>query len=146
MTNPNQLANAWDILYLANIGFGQSTAPCTRTVTFKGACYYGGAVNYAMWGRVNLLCWMQFGWFPVAGGQWSLPSAITFATIWKLAQYKRLGPEETQAIAFTVYGYTGYLPSRRGIPSCTPAISPVRKYAFQWRWLPVRNPDGAPTR
>jgi RHS repeat-associated protein len=152
VTNPKQLINAWDMLYLADIGFNQDPTPCARTVTFSGKCYYGGAANYAMWGRINKLCWSSFGWIPKTptslpgiNDKWSLPYALAAVVTFKVGYYHQFGEEEAQALAFTVYGYTGALPSA-GLKNCKPNSKSVRNYAFQWRWWPVRHPDGEPPR
>ncbi len=154
ITSIEQLRNAWDILLLAEKGVvdpNKPLTPCARTVTFSGKCYYAGAVNYAMWGRINKLCWTSYSWtsnlipiglptLPGVNDKWSLPYASIAVGGWKLGVYSQFGPEELQALAFTTYGYAGILPTE-GLDHCEPNSQIFRNFAFQWRWLPVRNPD-----
>jgi RHS repeat-associated protein len=129
---------AWDIIPLKDIGFGPQTTPCDRTVTFKNKCYYGGAVNYAMWGKVNKLCFDTFNLSGDPAGPWSLPMAVGFAAAWKL-HYLRFGNEEEEALGFTAYGYTGKLVSP-SVNNCVPN-SITMKGVLPWRWLPMQDPD-----
>jgi hypothetical protein len=39
---------------------GANESPCRRTFTYKGKCYWGGSLNYLLWGRAHGLCASQF--------------------------------------------------------------------------------------
>jgi RHS repeat-associated protein len=143
ITDPHELEWAWDILYLKDVGFGtrpSGTGNCARTVTFQNRCYYGGAANYAMWGKVNKLCFDTFGVGSGPLGPWSLPWSEATVFLWKVRVYHHFGDEELQATAFTAYGY-GLPLLHGGVSSCPASANSVKNYAFNFRWLPYRNPD-----
>jgi RHS repeat-associated protein len=148
ITDPGTLQWAWDILYLANVGFGRTpsgSGGCERTVTFMHRCYYGGAANYAMWGKVNKICFDTFGLgSPIYLSPWSLPWAESTVFLWKVGAYHRFGNEEGEALAFTAYGYTGIPLLPWTASPCEASERSVEDYAFQFRWLPYRNPDHKP--
>ena len=145
---------AWDIVPLKNIGLGDaldrpmpffngSSDRCKRTVTFRGQCYYGGSVNFAMWGQINSLCSGTFtgylGQGPIV--PWSLEFALNAAMAWKISRYHTFTLEEAQAVTFTIYGYTGLLMPltvRRGMQCQSEAIpsdAMAMESLFDWRGL-----------
>jgi hypothetical protein len=124
--------NAWDIEDLFLIGLSRGNIS-ERTVMFEGRCYYGGAVNYAMWGLMNRLVYDT-----TRDARYSLDSALNQVAYWKFLKRfpQELGDEEEQAFAFTVFGYDGVLP-HRGIPHL---VLPTGKRTgnMNWVWEPIR--------
>ncbi|MCL1921836.1 MAG: RHS repeat-associated core domain-containing protein [Kiritimatiellaeota bacterium] len=105
------------------------------TVQFRGKIYHAGAVNFAMWGRTNKLCYDTFR-LPV----YSLPGALGVMDAWKMVYF---GAQGMETEAFVIYGYTGYLPFIRTLP--VPWIgrpwsgrppSPNRLPPLDWTWRP----------
>jgi len=143
---------AWDIVPLKNIGLGEAVGrpmpffdgsrECRRTVTFRGGCYFGGAVNYAMWGQINNLCSGTFSGHIAQGPivPWSLQFALQAAAAFKVGRYHRFTLEESQALAFTVYGYTGLLLPWQDIGGCRPHWKQPPQ--LPWRWEPGLKGDG----
>jgi hypothetical protein len=122
--------NGWDIFMLKKLGFGEDflekrgTGDWERTVQFsyrsagQRKVYWAGAVNYALWGRMNYLCWSKFG--PGFGGRgpgnlWSLGHALNTVTLWKWAKY--FGDKVEDARAFTKYGYMNENPETVALPT-----------------------------
>lgn len=117
---------AWDITTLKDLGKDgtpievhpkQNSIPGTgdwaRTVQFRyghGAAkvYWGGAVNYMMFGKAMSLCYAQY-----PNKRYSLWSALNKVTLWK-AVY--LFNQMDQAQAFTEYGYYGTSPESTALP------------------------------
>ena len=140
---------AWDIRELNQVGVGNNpfndslSPPCQRTVTFKGRCFYGGALNYALWGRMNSLCGKEAGYFPllhVWGRVIGLESALLGVIVHKKMNLgiEDLGEEENQALLLTIYGYTGWLTSN-DCDGCSPNPRSVKNYAFRWKWAPYKS-------
>jgi hypothetical protein len=118
--------NAWDIPYLHYRGESLSPVLMNRTVTYKHNVYYASAVNYVLWGEMHRLIDSTFG-------TTSLQDAIAVAAIRK-AYYFHFGLEETEALGFTFYGYSGILlakPVPLGIPG-----NPLPLTIFPWAWYP----------
>ncbi len=149
-------AGAWDIIPLMEVGFadtpmydggkayGTGTGLWKRTVSFMGNCYYGGAVNYAIWGKMNQLCHdflMLEGNPPFDDGLWensySLDSAQKTAQAWKHFRYGDFGEIADEALAFTTFGYNGTVPARR-LP-CNPSGETFPDKVLPWCWEPIKG-------
>lgn len=137
--------SAWDIEPLKELGFSDSTALADRTVVFEGKCYYGGAVNYALWGKMNRLMYDEFGMphntlhfaLEVAGGR-------KIGKAWRGEHGYAMGLEEQQALAFITYGYSGLLPTGfvSPIPNTRLSTLQYRDEPIQWVWEPHRPRGG----
>jgi RHS repeat-associated protein len=151
---------AWTIMELFEISYhgtklsayprlGASALPgtvpdCGTTVVYNGKCHHAGDVNYLMWGKINTLCWRQFGFTdPDEWGPWTLNWAVTGATAWKLWKHWDDGDPLTGnlagAIGFTVAGYVRPLggPQPNEFKQCQ-----IRRgnrctsTRFAWHWWP----------
>ena len=140
----------WDIIPLYNLGYKVtrdfSVVGKARdgeyTVQFKGQCYHASAVNYAMWGTANQLCRKTF--------------PIPYLDVWKLdfalaaMTYKKLRydffAQAIEAQAFTIYGYSGFLPPVLPFPwvgrpyglKLGPGLVGTSQ-PYEWRWRPFHS-------
>jgi RHS repeat-associated protein len=137
---------SWDMQELFRLGANRNlpSGQCDRTVSVFGKCYYAGSVNYALWGKMNSLCHGTFGRQTGTPGLWSLTMALGTVSVWKVIEYGDVGDTHTQALAFTMFGYNGGLPSG-GLTSCTVTGRAVPHERFHWTWEPMHidreNPD-----
>ena len=143
---------AWDISPLDAIGLNSypyntsirgtpAGAPYyfDQTVTFNKHCYLGGAVNYALWGKMNKLC---SSLNPVT---FSLAATVDIESLrkfWLFIQSPSIGGvlAANQAAGFTVYGYSGWNPSFPMFASVKPTNSIS---AGSWLWVPNYPPSTA---
>ncbi|HZM02079.1 MAG TPA: RHS repeat-associated core domain-containing protein [Candidatus Saccharimonadales bacterium] len=126
---------SWDIQEMWQLG-RKSLEGCERQATFQGRCYYGSAINYALFGRAMCKCHQAFH-KPI----YSLGSAIGGVLYhkWGLGD---LGKDEAmQAIEFTRYGYK-YGSSGDNVGwinfTCAPD-SQVDDRTFHWKWQPLKQ-------
>ena len=101
-----------------------------------------------MWGKANNLCRSTFSvnTGPIPGVQpWTLPCAMGAVSDIKLFHGFA---QVVEAQAFTVYGYSGFLPQVPPLPWIGPQggltlnpslVGPSRPY--EWRWRPYQNPN-----
>ena len=131
----------WDIMELQSKGGKGKMVGCDRTVTFKGKCYYGGAANYAMFGRAMSLCDQRF-----PDSFYDIGTAISAVIYYKTRYQGGFKTEEArEAIPFTIYGFNyGNATFRDAYPGsgtapCDPntAKDPVSMY--HWHWHPIKN-------
>ena len=133
-------ADAWDISPLAGIGLTGywpypqlqkgTSGGCENTVALAGKCYHAGAVNYAMWGKVNSLCHGTFGINPLH----TLTGSQALVFVWKSVY---LWAQVGEATAFTSYGYTGGGDPNCNLPNCVVSgTSPVGNFSFTWNRVP----------
>jgi len=113
---------AWDINRLSEIGekdlalnyfpgIPRGSAGVERTVIFHGKCYYASAVNYAMWGKANQLCFSEF-----PDRVWhSFPLVTVISGGRKILLFG--GALLGASTAFTAYGYYGVPPE--SVSSCS---------------------------
>jgi RHS repeat-associated protein len=140
--------SGWDIfpLYYLGIGYTKDWPFVGRasdgqyTVQFKGKGYHASAVNYVMWGKANKLCHETFR-TPFID-MWSLNIALTAATAHKIFPPNWYA-QANEAQAFTIYGYTGFLPQvlplpwvgrPSGLRTSPDLVGPSQP--FNWRWMP----------
>ena len=152
-------SSAWDIIPLYDKGAGRGNALAgdngyayrcgggkwMGTVAINKRCYYAGAVNYALWGKMNRLCYEYFSVFPTGWpadcwNNWSLEAAKRNATLWKHVRYHDYGETAKEAREFTVYGFNGTLPSS-SLP-CRYSGEVVDAHAFDWCWEPCKPRKG----
>ena len=142
---------AWDILPLMSIGMGGvgimdpvdrkvyrcGTGFWVGTVAVNGQCYYANAVNYALWGKMNRLCydWMTLlNPYDQDADYFKLSHAIFTVQAWKHFKYKDFGPMESEAEAFTTFGYNGALPTA-SLP-CQSSGAALQRGVLDWCWEP----------
>ncbi len=136
---------SWEIQELRALGIDTSRSePCGRTFSYRGQCYYASALNYALWGKAMSLCARRSAMLRLNNTRsWNYETAMALAAAWKF-HIKRgeslWGDEESQALAFTTYGYFGVLPNwgKKETSGCVARYDSVRQYAFHWRWMPIR--------
>jgi hypothetical protein len=117
-------SSSWDIISLRDMGQngfpmagggGQSgTGDWQRTVQVRyhegsPMVYWGGAVNYALWGKIYSLCAKQF-----SASDYSLEVADTYVVAHKAAFYF---DQADEAVAFTAYGYEDGNPEWSALPT-----------------------------
>jgi len=153
---------AWDIdplhaagnnpgyLWSTDCGFSRGTGPfCGYGVTFRGQCYFASAVNYVMWGRMNLLeenATVLYGW--TDNDDFTLSNAIWWADHYKhYAQHEPWdGAMINEVNSFVTYGYT-YQFSPSGALPCGGSSCKATAGSFTWRWRYIKwgppnpNPD-----
>ena len=144
-------AGAWDIIPLMSVGFGEpyltadkdylaGSGLWTRTVAFSGKCFYAGAVNYAIWGKMNKLCFDYYNsqglLYDLDPREYNLPNAIHTVQAWKHFKYNDFGTTEMEAEAFTTYGFNGNL-ACPGLP-CQSSGEVVQAKMFNWCWEPMK--------
>ena len=132
---------AWDIVPLKNIGFGTSflpkkgTSDWQRTVQFRynggiNKVYWAGAVNYALWGRMNALCHIAFG-----KSETSLQNTLFDVTMYKT---KYLWDQLGDAQAFTKLGYENDSPESIALPTDSYHIADsgnvMKVSSFPYNW------------
>jgi RHS repeat-associated protein len=130
--------SSWDILEMRQLGADRLSG-CARQATFKGRCYFGSAINYAMFGRAICNCHNAFPYQP----KYFLDSAIAGVIYHKI--HTRGGfwgnEEAMQAVAFTKYGWSYSSSTDHGVPwyhfTCAPDATPDRR-VFGWHWLPLK--------
>lgn len=143
---PPMAIDAWDIDELRYISYPPVTSKneCERTVVYKGHCYYGGSVNYALWGMIRKEC--------SKGSSVGMFTALTYAYAYKkfLAHAISTPPEplktrlENQAIGLSMTGYdSSKSPESVCLKNCRIERSghpDHPKSSFIWRWKPYKNP------
>ena len=107
-----------------NTSTGMGT-PCERTVQVHGRCYYGGAVNYALFGRGFQLCSRY-------NSRATLDAAIRKVYLWKWLAYN--GALREEASDFVAYGFQKFLPSSGGCASCYVSRSIDVSVGKQWNF------------
>jgi hypothetical protein len=142
-TNLPAAAFAWDIMELYWVGANPAfkRTPCGTTLAFRGKCYQAGAMNYAMWGLMHLLCHTKFDPAfpnPTNPSLWGLRIALTIALGWKLMQGDSIANDTVyQALGFTIFGYSGLLWTRP-TSRCRVTGRISRNLAFHWAWEPSK--------
>jgi RHS repeat-associated protein len=142
------MATAWDIPYLKGVGENVvpphlkqdlfDPEPCRRTVTVAGRCYYGGAVNYVMYGHAFKLCNDEFP-PPFSGvADFTQRGMELNIMIWKNSAYRKFEEEEQQALDFAVSAYTGTMHAAYSLP-CTANRTRVPGRRFEWSWAPYHE-------
>jgi hypothetical protein len=105
-----------------------------RTVVFREKCYLAGSVNYALWGKINKLCYSA-GFSD--SNTFSLASALFLVTTWKKLVYPDDGGRAVdQAKAFTTFGFNETLPSCKPITATRDLDNKIDPTAGDWVWLP----------
>jgi hypothetical protein len=94
-------------------------------VQVHGRCYYGGAVNYAIFGRGFKLCSKY-------NSKATLDAAIRKVHLWKWLAYQ--GSLREEASDFVAYGFQNYLPSSGGCASCYVPRSIEASLKNQWHF------------
>jgi hypothetical protein len=145
---------AWDIFPLKRIGFGEYVyrppivqgQPADgfyyygKSVAFHKKCYLAGAVNYALWGKMNKLC---SSLSLLNSVEFSLDTALASTWMWKLGQYGTSGGLPAyQAMAFTAYGYRNAVPEREALLAEVVDGNRIPWNEGSWRWDPIRSPPG----
>jgi hypothetical protein len=147
--------NAWYIPVLANptlvpgytppAGLDYGSGSSRPSVAVDGRCYHTYGANYALWGEIMKVA---HDFMKKYGKQddYTLDSAEGLAIDYKFDQYgiTPFSHNVQEALAFTRYGYTG---SKAGLPACSlqgvttsPKDICTINGAFDWVWLPYRNP------
>jgi len=138
----------WDIYPLYQIGCGNDwhgwytgVGSCSRTVTFKGRCYYAGSVNYVMWGLANRMCkeaaeLYHWSWHELSN-YW-LWNAKLFVWGHKASCLDCPSERCDQAIALTEYGY-GLPLTSGGLHWCSPNGKAVSERELSRHWNPVHR-------
>jgi len=95
-----------------------------------------------MWGHVNKLCFKAARLYDWGGytGWFTLDQAVLWAELWKDAMGDKSLRKE-QALAFTVYGYTGYL-RYTAVPGMRWDGTFEKRGKFDWYWAPMRPKIG----
>jgi len=142
---------SWDITPLRDLGQtgrpiagGKAgTGDWARTVQFRynngpAKVYWGGAVNYALWGKANALCHKEFpnGMLMLNPGaaadyRFDLDSALGMVDLRK--NTPRLlggfgGDQDADADAFTKYGYDNSSPESVALPTGYVGLTPDGKF------------------
>lgn len=136
VTFSGQANKAWDIKELMQYGV-KSRIGCNRKVTFQGHCFFGGAVNYAMWGLIMHKCHKVF-WLHADYSHTAMISAIIYHK-WDIGDNILTNEEAQQALFFGDYGW--YNDGRSVLTlenSCAPDFSQDDR-TFHWIWRPVKN-------
>ena len=128
--------DGWDIRKLRDKALGgyspdnKYDLTAAEIVSFQGKLYWSGAVNYAMWGRINRLCYDYLG-LPIH----NLAGAKAMAYLFKRAAGYGTG-QDSQAFAFIEFGYTGGLGQTTAISEYVPASGLVSRTdeKLQWAW------------
>jgi len=125
---------SWDIMDLTMIGYRSATSfsgfhnivhvgngeNCEWTVQVGGRCFYGGAVNYTLWGYGFKLCSKYNKNATLERAKWK-------SSFWKNLKYR--GALASEAKGFVEYGWnsgSGTLPNSGGCASCIiPTSIPV---------------------
>ena len=123
----------WDINVFYRAGYPGAGEPyCSHTYTFYGHCYYGGSLNYLLWGEANRLADINLG------------TALATVLVWK-GIYNQSDPEWVrEALIMTGIGY--YFPDDWGIDpnnatgiNCTPNLqSQVPRDDTDRKWWPYK--------
>lgn len=115
---------------------GKQVSACERTVVAGGRCYYAGAMNYAMWGRIHKLCaiWESIDY-----------QSVAIAKVQLYKKYKFKGNLSNEAIEFTRYGYNwpnAPLPEEGGCKSCDVRVGQLSLQSLTqgggvhtWKWV-----------
>jgi hypothetical protein len=100
-----------------------------------------GAVNYALFGRANALCWIAYGQ-DEDGDKWSLEHALSMINLYKT---RYLWDQLGQAKAFTQFGYNYSNPESSALPmtssnmikhSADPKnVVPYSEFTIHWEGL-----------
>ena len=120
--------NAWDIDVFLNRGYPYPSlgqGPCDNTFTFSGKCYWGGSLNYLLWGRMNSLCGIDLG------------TAATAATLYKVVGQRSGFDITSQAVEMTTCGDSGACLGLSSL-NCTPNKEKA-KDTLDWKWLPYKK-------
>lgn len=100
---------AWDIIELRDKG-DSDLEGCSRQVTFEGRCYFGGAVNYALFGKALKKCHEAFPYY-YRYTHSAMMAGIIFHKRRTKGGFDH--PEAQQALVFANYGwrYSGASPT-----------------------------------
>lgn len=144
---------AWDMSELGRLGRGEETGigkPGTgewdRTVQFQGNVYHAGAVNYAMWGRINALCGADFYY----NKEYSLENAVLFVNLFKYLYPFYFGDQTEEATAFTKWGYfltdpkDFALKSPVGVTAIQDPTNVAKQNSFAAFWTGLTHPVSKP--
>ncbi len=118
--------NAWDVSVLFNEGYPNSNQKrCENTFTFNGQCYWGGSLNYLLWGRMNALCGQTLG------------TAVGTATAYKIILQQSGLDITSQAAEMTACGYNGTCAGLSSL-KCAPSDEKLNS-KLDWKWLPYKE-------
>ena len=157
METPWGMGDGWDIGPLKDLGFGVAPASAfgsgcvlgtgagARTVQFSiggsRKVYYGGSVNYILWGRMFSLL---HDTFPLSAPQYSESAAVAEAWLYKSIFWLDFGLSKTEADAFVRFGYSGTDPSSTALPIVANPPSNVANPSggrFEWKWIGLHNSE-----
>jgi len=139
---------AVDVEFGGNATLGTGTGALTVQVVTSGKpnVYYGGSVNYVLWGKVLRLLHDTLR-NPITGAynpKFSESAAAADAWLYKSGYIRDFSMTKTEAIAFVRYGYSGTDPSSTALlPIATEAgnVANPRTGRFSWKWLDLRNDE-----
>ena len=127
---PATAGNAWDIHTLFRRGYPDAgESRCSHTFTYYGKCYWGGSLNFLLWGRINQL------------SGYSENEAIGAVIGWKTIYHwnRPLSDITLQAVEMTKEGYEYW--GAEGITAldCDPSNEQVPLNNSDWTWKPYKQ-------
>jgi len=153
---PFCMGNGWDIAKLVDLGFPNGapdfgngstlgTGRGTQTVQFGNPpkVYYGGSVNYILWGKMFSLL-HDTSRNPLSGAgdpEYSQFAAVAEAWLYKTFFWRDFGMTKTEADAFVRFGYSATDPSSTALPLAPNPNNIAASSRLKWKWIGLHDTE-----